>query len=89
MQARGFKELQRQIRTLVGTSAREIRLSDIHDLLCHIFKDHVDLNYISDIRGLKFGEKEIDDSTFKVIFKAYSQLEITLIIKFAQKFHMI
>ena len=76
LQARGFKELQRQIRTLVGTSVREIRLSDIHDLLCHIFKDHVDLNYISDIRKPKLGETVIDDSTFKVIFQADIKLEI-------------
>ena len=66
-QTRGFKELQRQIKSLVGTTAREIRLIDIHNLLCHIFKDHVQSNYIADVHRPKIDEKFNDNCTFKVI----------------------
>ena len=46
---------------------REFRLIDIHDLLCTIFKEHTDLNYVSDARKPKFGDKLIDNSKFEVI----------------------
>ena len=62
---RGFKELHRQIRTLVGTTVREIKLSDIHNLLCHIFKDHINPNYLLDAKAQKLGDEKNENSTFK------------------------
>ena len=75
-QARGFKELQRQIRTLVGTSRGEIRLNDIHNFFCYIFKDHIVPNYILDVFGPNYADESNENSTFKVMktFRLYQKI---------------